>query len=134
MTMLARERCTACRRDSPSVTPEEIAELHPQTPEWELIDMDNIPKLAPRLPVPAISRRLLISPTVWVNWRKRRAIIPASQPNGGVFASRGGLTRFATCTATTSSWPPRPTRFTLLCCVPDEQTRKYGNLTKRLQG
>lgn len=45
MTTLARERCTACRRDSPSVTPVEIAALHPQTPEWELIDMESIPKL-----------------------------------------------------------------------------------------
>ena len=46
MTILARERCTACRRDSPSVTPDEIAELHPQTPDWALIDTDSIPKLA----------------------------------------------------------------------------------------
>ena len=45
MTRLARERCTACRRDSPSVTPEEIAELHPQTPDWELIDAASVPKL-----------------------------------------------------------------------------------------
>lgn len=45
MTTLAQERCTACRRDSPSVTPEEVAALHPQTPEWELIDTDSIPKL-----------------------------------------------------------------------------------------
>ena len=26
---LAREKCVACRRDSPRVTAEEIAELHP---------------------------------------------------------------------------------------------------------
>ena len=45
MTLLARERCTACRRDSPSVSPEEIAVLHPQAPEWELIDQDDVPKL-----------------------------------------------------------------------------------------
>lgn len=45
MTLLARERCTACRRDSPSVTPDEIAELRPQTPDWALIDTDSIPKL-----------------------------------------------------------------------------------------
>ena len=45
MTRLARERCTACRRDSPSVTPEEIAELHPQTPDWELIDPGSVLKL-----------------------------------------------------------------------------------------
>lgn len=46
MTLLARERCTACRRDSPSVTSDDIAALHPQTPEWELTEMDSIPKLA----------------------------------------------------------------------------------------
>ena len=45
MTQLAQERCTACRRDSPSVTPDEIVALHPQTPDWELIDGDGIPKL-----------------------------------------------------------------------------------------
>ena len=45
MTTLARERCTACRRDSPSVTAEEITELHPQAPEWELMDPESIPKL-----------------------------------------------------------------------------------------
>ncbi len=45
MTTLALERCTACRRDSPSVTAEEIAALHPQAPEWQLIDRDSIPKL-----------------------------------------------------------------------------------------
>lgn len=45
MTQLARERCIACRRDSPSVSPEEIAVLHPQTPEWELINSDGIAKL-----------------------------------------------------------------------------------------
>ena len=45
MTLLARERCTACRRDSPSVTQEEISALHPQTPDWEIIDRDSIPKL-----------------------------------------------------------------------------------------
>ena len=45
MTQLAQERCTACRRDSPSVTPDEIAALHPQTPDWEMIDDGDIPKL-----------------------------------------------------------------------------------------
>ncbi len=45
MTTLARERCTACRRDSPSVSQDEIAALLPQTPDWELIDGDSIPKL-----------------------------------------------------------------------------------------
>ena len=46
MTELGRERCTACRRDSPSVSEEDISELHPQTPDWELVDRDTVPKLA----------------------------------------------------------------------------------------
>ncbi len=45
MTLLATEPCTACRRDSPSVSAEEIAELHPQTADWELIDPEDVPKL-----------------------------------------------------------------------------------------
>ena len=45
MTLLAQERCTACRRDSPSVSEEEISKFLPQAPEWELIDQDGIPKL-----------------------------------------------------------------------------------------
>ncbi len=45
MTLLVNERCTACRRDSPSVSAEEIAELHPHAPEWELIDVESVPKL-----------------------------------------------------------------------------------------
>ena len=46
MTQLAQERCAACRRDSPSATPEEIAKLQPQTPEWVLTDSETVPKLA----------------------------------------------------------------------------------------
>ena len=45
MTVLTQERCVACRRDAPHVTEEEIAELHPQVSEWELIDEGGIPKL-----------------------------------------------------------------------------------------
>ena len=45
MPLLASERCTACRRDSPSVTPEEISELSSQTPDWEIIDAEGVPKL-----------------------------------------------------------------------------------------
>ena len=45
MSELSRERCTACRRDSPSVTPEEMGELRLQTPDWQLIDAERVPKL-----------------------------------------------------------------------------------------
>ena len=45
MAELYSERCTACRRDSPHVTDEEIAVLHPSVIEWALIDESGIPKL-----------------------------------------------------------------------------------------
>ena len=45
MSLLASERCTACRRDSPSVSEAEVAELLPQTPTWDLIDRGEVPKL-----------------------------------------------------------------------------------------
>ena len=45
MAGLNNEKCEACRRDSPSVTSEEIAQLKPQVPNWELIHENGIPKL-----------------------------------------------------------------------------------------
>ncbi len=45
MTQLVHERCVACRRDSPSVTEGEMAQLHPQAADWKIIDPDNVPKL-----------------------------------------------------------------------------------------
>ena len=45
MSEIYREKCVACRRDSPHVTEAEVAELRPQVDEWELIDVDGIPKL-----------------------------------------------------------------------------------------
>ena len=45
MTGLNNEKCKACRRDSPSVTDEEVVELKPEVPEWELTHENGIPKL-----------------------------------------------------------------------------------------
>ena len=42
---LAREKCVACRRDSPKVTEEEVVELHPVVPEWRLTEEDGIKRL-----------------------------------------------------------------------------------------
>ncbi len=42
---LTAEKCVACRRDAPTVTDAEIAELYPQVPEWELIELDGIKRL-----------------------------------------------------------------------------------------
>lgn len=45
MSGLAHMSCVACRRDAPTVTEEEIAELHPQVPDWELAEVDGVPRL-----------------------------------------------------------------------------------------
>jgi len=43
--MLAQQKCTACRKDSPRVTEAEIAELKPQVPDWVLSEHDGILQL-----------------------------------------------------------------------------------------
>ncbi|MBL8057445.1 MAG: 4a-hydroxytetrahydrobiopterin dehydratase [Anaerolineales bacterium] len=43
--MLAHQICTACRKDSPRVTPAEIEDLKPQIPEWTLAEYDGVPRL-----------------------------------------------------------------------------------------
>ena len=45
MTKLGQERCVACRRDSPLVTDDEIAELHPLVSHWCLIEDGAVKKL-----------------------------------------------------------------------------------------
>ena len=45
MTDLTHERCVACRRDSPRVTDEDIAELKPQIPDWDIVEHNEIPSL-----------------------------------------------------------------------------------------
>jgi 4a-hydroxytetrahydrobiopterin dehydratase len=42
---LAAMSCVACRRDAPTVTEEEVAELHPQVPQWELVEIDGVKRL-----------------------------------------------------------------------------------------
>ena len=42
---LAEMRCVACRADAPTVTEEEVAQLHPQVPDWELIQENGIKRL-----------------------------------------------------------------------------------------
>ena len=42
---LAAAKCVACRRDAPTVSDEEIAELQPQVPAWELVELDGVERL-----------------------------------------------------------------------------------------
>ena len=45
MEMLSQMTCVACRAGSPTVTPEEIAELKPQIADWQLVARDGIDRL-----------------------------------------------------------------------------------------
>lgn len=38
-------RCVACRRDAPLVTPEEVEELLPQIPGWQIIEREGVNRL-----------------------------------------------------------------------------------------
>lgn len=44
-TTLAAERCVACRRDAPRVTPAEVEELSPLIPDWTLTQEDGVDRL-----------------------------------------------------------------------------------------
>ena len=45
MQQLNREKCVACRRDSPPVTDQEADELHREVSGWDLVTEDGIKKL-----------------------------------------------------------------------------------------
>ncbi|MBI5296243.1 MAG: 4a-hydroxytetrahydrobiopterin dehydratase [Chloroflexi bacterium] len=45
MTELAQFKCAACRGGEPTVTEAEIAELHPQVPDWQIVTREGIPHL-----------------------------------------------------------------------------------------
>jgi 4a-hydroxytetrahydrobiopterin dehydratase len=38
-------KCVACDKDAPKVTDDEVAELHPQIPDWEIIEVDGVRRL-----------------------------------------------------------------------------------------
>lgn len=42
---LTQQTCVACRKDAPRVTEQEIAELHPQIPDWKIVERDGIQRL-----------------------------------------------------------------------------------------
>jgi len=45
LTGLTAETCVACRRDAPTATAAGIAELQPQVPDWELVEVEGIRRL-----------------------------------------------------------------------------------------
>ena len=45
MSELSQQHCEACRADAPKVTDEELRELMPKIPDWEIIVDDDIMRL-----------------------------------------------------------------------------------------
>lgn len=45
MNELHRMKCVACRAGEPTVTKEEIAEFHPQIPDWQIKEVDGVKRL-----------------------------------------------------------------------------------------
>jgi 4a-hydroxytetrahydrobiopterin dehydratase len=43
--VLTDQKCVACRRDAPTVTEAELAELQPQVSDWEIVELDGIRRL-----------------------------------------------------------------------------------------
>jgi 4a-hydroxytetrahydrobiopterin dehydratase len=45
MVELAESKCEACRADAPQVTADEVQELQPQIPDWQVVERDGIKRL-----------------------------------------------------------------------------------------
>lgn len=45
MSSLKEMKCVPCSGDEPTVTEEEIANLKPNIPKWEIVDRDGVKKL-----------------------------------------------------------------------------------------
>jgi 4a-hydroxytetrahydrobiopterin dehydratase len=45
MNELTQIKCVPCRGGEPTVTEAEIAEFHPQVPEWQMVERENIKRL-----------------------------------------------------------------------------------------
>ena len=56
--VLTTEKCTACRADAPKVTRQEILELQPTIPEWEIKEEADIERLTRAFSFPDFSDAL----------------------------------------------------------------------------
>ena len=45
METLTGKKCTACHQDAPKVTEEEVSQLKPQIPDWNIVEVEGIPHL-----------------------------------------------------------------------------------------
>ena len=75
METLMQMKCVACRADEPTVTDAEIAELHPQVSDWEIVEVDAIKRLRRVFSVADLRRRWN-SRTRLASLQTRRVITP----------------------------------------------------------
>ena len=45
MSELSEMECAACRSDEPTLTDDEIAEVHPQVPLWQVVEQEGVKRL-----------------------------------------------------------------------------------------
>ena len=45
MDTLTQMKCVACRKGEPIVTEVDMAELHPQVPDWQIVEREGIKRL-----------------------------------------------------------------------------------------
>jgi len=45
MSELSEMKCTACRGGEPTLTDDEIAELHPRIPDWQVVELEGVKRL-----------------------------------------------------------------------------------------
>jgi 4a-hydroxytetrahydrobiopterin dehydratase len=45
MNSLTQQKCVACRGTEPTLTDGQIAEIHPQVPEWQVKEVDGMNRL-----------------------------------------------------------------------------------------
>jgi 4a-hydroxytetrahydrobiopterin dehydratase len=64
MERLTQMTCVACRRDAPTVTEEELAELRPQVSDWELVELDGIKRLRRVFPAEDFAQALAFTTKV----------------------------------------------------------------------
>ena len=58
METLTQMKCVACRKDAPTVTDAELAELHRQVSDWDLVELDGIKRLRRVFPVDDFAQAL----------------------------------------------------------------------------
>jgi 4a-hydroxytetrahydrobiopterin dehydratase len=108
METLTQMKCVACRKDAPTVTDAEIAELHPQVSDWEVVELDGTKRLRRVFPFDDFAQALAFTNKVG-ELAEREGHHPALLTESGRTRSHGGPTRSGAFITTTSSWRRRPT-------------------------